>query len=213
MKRERRAVQFTEAALATGYLHLHARVSGLPPGAPADAALLSSEEIHDTEALLAEQGIRGDGAREVLLSAAAARAAAAGGSATALTKAAHEAARDELLEEWGVERALRAQVWPATGQTLMSRLGGGYWSAAVARLGFLANEGGRARGLVRFTDDDYAAAVRDFLAAEPAETGNHSYSGYTAWQALETDGGRRRPSAAAVRKYFGSWSAAKATAG
>lgn len=200
---------FTDAALVTGYLFLHARAQHWAPAALAEPALTPAEVL-DTAAILARQGM-GEAARDPLLLAAAARAALSRAPVTALTKTAYDAARDAALEEWGIDRAQRPNVWPATSQTMMSRLGGGYWNAAVGRLGMAPNERGRARGLVRFTAEDYRAAVGDFLAQPPA-AGSHSYVGYEQWQSREVEAGRPRPSGAAVRKYYGSWAAAKQAA-
>ena len=88
-------------------------------------------------------------------------------------------------------------------------LGGGYWNAALAALGYPVSGLGRRPGGGRYSEDDYRDAVGEFLAAAGTSGGSTSFAAYGEWSRTETAADTRRPSGAGVRAHFGSWQAAK----
>ena len=100
------------------------------------------------------------------------------------------------------------RLWPPTSQTVRAQLGDGNWNAAVSRLGIKVSTRGRAIGHISFTDDEYSAAVADFLAASD----DHSFRAYLEWVADEKAKGIHRPAGATIRKSYGSWNTAKESA-
>jgi len=54
--------------------------------------------------------------------------------------------------------------WPADAQTVMKRLGKGYWSDAMSTLGLVPNIRGRGRGLLLFDEDSYEKALQNYVA-------------------------------------------------
>lgn len=138
---------------------------------------------------------------------------------TSISAAQYDAARTAYLAERHQPSRKGVARWPPTSQTVMKQLGNGSWGDAVASLGLVSNVG-RARGAGRFDDDDYRAVVAEFLTAahDPDDHAvtSDSFGQFTTWlrSASEAEGNapRLRPSAAAVRKHFGTWEAAKASA-
>lgn len=131
----------------------------------------------------------------------------------ALSVARYDAARREYLQQHGEASRAGVAVWPPTSQTLMKQLGDGSWAQAMASLGLEVAQG-RARGAGRFDDAAYRATVRNFLdAVAVAGSGaSASFAAFTAWLAEQKAAGQVHPSAAAVRKHFGSWEEAKTAA-
>lgn len=149
--------------------------------------------------------------------------APAGGDRS-LSAAQYDVARSIYLQEHGIVAKPGVAIWPPTSQTVMKRLGGGSWARAMEALGLTTNAG-RSRGAGAFTDDDYRSAVRAFLDVALEEKSATSFAAYTAWAKTQGVGGQpqsddgrpaaaiKRPSGAAVRQHFGSWSAAVEAAG
>jgi len=131
--------------------------------------------------------------------------------------------RGELLSEislpHGKYEEIRAEIWkaedwngalpgywPPTKQTVMKRLGGGYWVDAMEALGLgRSARKGRARGLLFYKEEDYNDTVRDFVTHCAGNRINPTYSLFDAWRHEESESGRSRPSAMSVRNFFGSW--------
>ena len=134
------------------------------------------------------------------------RALEPGGASISVAQ--YDAARLEYLDETGQESVVGKAVWPPTSQTIRHKLGGGSWASAMEALGLQANSG-RARGASTFSESDYREALMDFMTAAAGEATATSYTAFASWVKQQKADGRRRPSAAAVRAHFGSWSAAK----
>lgn len=101
-----------------------------------------------------------------------------------------------------------AHPWPADGQTVSKRLGGGYWDDAIVSVGLSRSGRGRPRGLLTFTEAEYLDAVVAFRANQIALGYGVSAGSYDDWREREMQGGRSRPSLAGVRLRFGTWHAA-----
>lgn len=134
----------------------------------------------------------------------------------AISAAQYDAARTAYLAERHITARPGVALWPPTSQTVMKRLGGGSWAAAMASLELVANTG-RARGAGTFGDDDYRRAIVEFLTAaadddDPSVTST-SFAAYSAWAKGRQAAGARHPSGAAVRQHFGGWDAAKSSVG
>lgn len=133
----------------------------------------------------------------------------------ALSGAQYDRARRNHLARTKTASRVGVAVWPPTSQTLMKQLGGGSWTRAMTALG-LTTATGRPPGSGTFDDVAYRVAVADFLAAvaDPVEvsTTTESFAGLATWLAERKAEGRNVPSAAAVRKHFGSWSEARRVA-
>jgi hypothetical protein len=97
--------------------------------------------------------------------------------------------------------AVAREVGGPTATRIIQRFG--TWSAACAAAGVRSAAPQRAYRQL-WDADRVAAAVREYLADEPAGT----YAGYAQW-ARAADG---RPSGTTVRNVLGNWNAAKAAA-
>ncbi|MDP9800976.1 adenosylhomocysteine nucleosidase [Arcanobacterium wilhelmae] len=100
-------------------------------------------------------------------------------------------------------------LWPPTSQTIIKRFNG-YWNDALAAIG-LEPRRGRARGGLKFSQDDYIYAIRAYMI-DAAHTGaSASFAGYKTWLERKEKKGEL-PSGAAIRQRFGSWKAALSAA-
>lgn len=101
-------------------------------------------------------------------------------------------------------------IWPPTSQTISVHLGKGNWNHAIEVAGIPQSTRGRALGTSRFTSDDYRKSLVAFCKAKPDDT---SFRSYVEWVKEQRAVGIEHPAGATVRKAFGSWNAAKASAG
>ncbi|WP_186760754.1 sigma factor-like helix-turn-helix DNA-binding protein [Arthrobacter alpinus] len=111
--------------------------------------------------------------------------------------------REELVIALGLVSRQGAFPWPPTRQTVMKRFGG--WNEALEEMGIGATSQGRPKGLLKFTREDYADAVRDFYAVASDAHSNATYAAYEEWVKQEVAAGRPRPSGASVRNVYGTW--------
>jgi len=162
--------------------------------------LLTEFLAHAEEGLIPEIPIE-----EILRRVAGARIEIGSSALLALSHAAYEETRIAVWESEGWAGGTEAY-WPPTKQTVMKRLGGGYWNDAMAAIGVSASvRKGRPRGLLLYSDSDYHGAIRDFywhrvdLGLPPTQ------SAYEDWVKGEQREGAKRPSAMSVRNYFGNW--------
>lgn len=124
-----------------------------------------------------------------------------------LTAAKYDGQRTAVLEELGIGSSRGASIWPPTSQTAVQRYGS--WNAALTAAGLATSSVGRAKGQLRFDAAAYAAAIADFIADCESRGIRATYQQYGLY-AGEHKG--EVPSAAAVRKFYGSWNAALAVA-
>ncbi|MGC2941703.1 homing endonuclease associated repeat-containing protein [Brevibacterium sp. FAM 24638] len=125
-----------------------------------------------------------------------------------LTASRYDALRKTVLGGLGAASIKGATVWPPTSQTAVQRFGS--WNDALKAAGLATNKIGRAKGQLRFDSAAYDKAIGEFLADCEARGLAATYKSYTEY-AAEHKG--EVPSAAAVRKFYGSWNAALAAVG
>ena len=122
-----------------------------------------------------------------------------------LTASRYDKLRKAVLENLGATSAHGATIWPPTSQTAVQRFGS--WNEALKAAGLATNKIGRAKGQLRFDSDAYDKAIAEFLADCESRGTAATYKAYTEY-AAEHKG--EVPSAAAVRKFYGSWNSALA---
>lgn len=125
-----------------------------------------------------------------------------------LTASRYDALRKTVLGRLGAASVKGATVWPPTSQTAVQRFGS--WNEALKVAGLATNRIGRAKGQLRFDAAAYASAIAAFVADCESRGLAATYKSYTEY-AAEHKG--EVPSAAAVRKFYGSWTAALAAVG
>ena len=124
-----------------------------------------------------------------------------------LTAAKYDAHRAQVLEHIGARSIKGATVWPPTSQTAVQRFGS--WNEALKAAGLATNKVGRAKGQLRFAAGAYDKAISVFVADCEERGVGATYKAYGEY-AAEHKG--EVPSAAAVRKFYGSWNKALASA-
>jgi hypothetical protein len=122
-----------------------------------------------------------------------------------LTASRYDKLRKSVLDSLGTTSAQGATIWPPTSQTAVQRFGS--WNEALKAAGLATNKIGRAKGQLRFDSDAYDKAIAEFLADCESRGTAATYKAYTEY-AAEHKG--EVPSAAAVRKFYGSWNSALA---
>ena len=122
-----------------------------------------------------------------------------------LTASRYDQLRKAVLGSLGATSAQGAPIWPPTSQTAVQRFGS--WNEALKAAGLATSKIGRAKGQLRFDADAYATAIAEFLADCESRGTAATYKAYTEY-AAEHKG--EVPSAAAVRKFYGSWNSALA---
>lgn len=122
-----------------------------------------------------------------------------------LTASRYDVLRKSVLGGLGAASVKGATVWPPTSQTAVQRFGS--WNEALKAAGLATNKVGRAKGQLRFDAAAYDKAIAAFVADCEARGLATTYKSYTDY-AAEHKG--EVPSAAAVRKFYGSWNAALA---
>ena len=119
-----------------------------------------------------------------------------------LTKNDYESWRDRWLERFPKAGNVP---WPPTSQTIMKRLGGGFWNEAARDAGLTANTQGRTRGAIFYTGAaEYEDALASFFADCAAAGRSPTVAEYDRWRK-----GRVVPTSAAVRNKYRTWTAAK----
>ena len=156
-----------------------------------------------------QQGLMPDySAEEILRRIAGGKRALDSGATITLTHASYEETR---LQVWAAEgwAGSGEPYWPPTKQTVMKRLGNGYWKDAMQSIGVApAGRQGRARGLLVYTEQDYEKAIVDYYW-ERAQSGlTPTHLGYEEWVKSQQIQGDQRPSAVSIRNFFGSWTRA-----
>lgn len=178
----------------------------IPPDRVLAVATLDDATIRDVSAALAEQGVSEFERARVLGVIAAARRFAADNPKVTLTGAQYESLRIEQLVAWRLNSARGTHFWPPNRQTAMARFGG--WSETLERAGLRKSEVGRTKGLLKYTAEDYHRTAFDFVAWADEQGVSTSVDIYARWRADAKTAGNERPSSAALRNVFGSWSQA-----
>ena len=195
-------------ALIGALLHLAARGAELTPGAssaaalrPADQEILAEVEVALRTQMQAERQVK-KALAEVASSLAGVRTCA---DVPSLTAAKYEKQRTAVLAELGVASTKGASVWPPTSQTAVQRFGS--WNEALKAAGLATSTVGRAKGQLRFDAAAYEKAIAEFASDCESRGVGATYKAYGEY-AAEHKG--EVPSAAAVRKFYGSWNKALA---
>jgi hypothetical protein len=200
---------FSPAVIESGVWYLLACDLQLP----ADPAIALKEldlvQGQEIAAALRQDELDPETVAMVLCRVAAARSYALQNPLVTLTKARFDSVRRQVLDDLGLTSAQGLAPWPPTSQTVMKRLGGGYWADALRGIGITPHTRGRSRGLVVFEEGEYDAAVVDFLAQSTATGQPATFEAYGEWVDSEDRAGRRRPSQGAVRLRYTSWINAK----
>lgn len=197
-------------ALIGALLHLAARDAELTAGGssaatlrPADQEILAKVEVALRNQVQDERQVK-KALAEVAESISSVRTSA--GELT-LTAAKYEKQRTAVLSELGLASTKGASVWPPTSQTAVQRFDS--WNEALKTAGLATSSVGRARGQLRFDTAAYEKAIAEFVADCESRGVGATYKGYGEY-AVEHKG--EVPSAAAVRKFYGSWNKALAAA-
>jgi len=120
----------------------------------------------------------------------------------------HAIYEETRLEVWAAEgwAGGAEPYWPPTRQTVMRRMGNGYWLDAMKEIGVLPSEKkGRARGLLFYTEDGYKDSIKSYYLACAALSKSPTHLGYEDWHRVEKLAGTQRPSGVSVRNFFGGW--------
>ncbi|MGF9660531.1 sigma factor-like helix-turn-helix DNA-binding protein [Arthrobacter crystallopoietes] len=197
---------FSDAVIKAGVYYLVGAELGLAPD-PEYTALHLDLELMDELASILQGGTAGDDDVATILGViGATRHHVAENPATTIAGARYEELRDELVPALGWESRKGSTPWPPTRQTLMARYK--LWNTALESMGLATASLGRAPGLLKFSEEDYQAAI-DAFAQDMHKLGLHpSIERYENWLAVAKSSGVERPSRSAVRNFFGGWSAA-----
>lgn len=196
-------------ALIGALLHLAAIDAGLGSATSSALSPEDSEILTEVEVALRNQTSSGRGVDDALAEVAGSIASVrSSASPVPLTAAKYERQRTAVLGQLGVASSKGASVWPPTSQTAVQRFGS--WNEALKAAGLARSSVGRAKGQLRFDEAAYDQAIATFVADCDDRDLGATYKAYGEY-AAEHKG--QVPSAAAVRKFYGSWNAALASAG
>lgn len=174
-----------------------------------EADILEAREVGE---LLNAAGLDASAVAQVLCRAACARAYVRVHPKASLTRQHYDSLRTQIIDQLGFGSGKGTAWWPPTGLTVMKRLGNGYWADVLSTIGLTASSRGRPRGLVLFDPKDYQDAVTEYLQHATATGRAPTRAGYQEWVDGEQRVGRHRPSFAAVRLRYGTWTASKRAA-
>lgn len=197
------AHHFPASALRFGVLYCAGLHYSETPDAGAALASLDTQDIVEVEAALRAREFDSDEIAAVLGTVAVVQERVR--DDVVLTKNRYMELRRPFSER---PRGAAAHAWPADAQTVMRRLGGGYWDDAMREIGLGTSGRGRSRGLLVFSEAEYTSAVSDYRLEREALRYRAGTSSYDGWRARELQGGRSRPSLAAIIDRFGTWQAA-----
>ncbi|MDP8930771.1 MAG: hypothetical protein M3O70_19935 [Actinomycetota bacterium] len=166
-------------------------------------------EAHEVSVALRGEGVHAERVAAILGLVASTRAHAEEIGGLSLSRKRYDEWRLRILQEIGLASRKGSSPWPPTSQTVMKRMGGGFWAEAMKSVGLIPGAHGRSRGLLMFVEQDYNDAVTDYLA-HAANSGQAStVHGYSRWVEVEERAGRRRPAPASLRRKYGSCTNAK----
>jgi hypothetical protein len=201
---------FPDAALELGVWYVLGLHLQLEPDRGAALASMDFEEASELREALGQRGFSCDQIAEILAVAIEARELAAT-TARSLSKAKYDQLRTRTVASRRDDQGLHP--WPADSQTVIKRLGNGYWSEAMVTIGLVPNERGRSRGLLMFSEDSYPRALEKYVNDRRAAGATTSFDDYDVWRRREYRDGRTWPSGIAIRNRFGSWSSAMRSTG
>jgi hypothetical protein len=203
-----KAFSFTSAGITAAVWYVLAISLGLPSDPVAAIREADLQEAREAAETLRAAGLDDTAVALVLCRAASARVYARGHPEAGLTRKRYDQLRSQVLQELGLQSRKGAAPWPPTGLTVMKRLGDGYWADALSNIGLTPGGKGRARGLVRFDTQGYESAAADYIRHAAATGLAATKDRYQSWVEAEERAGRHRPSFAALRMRYGTWTAA-----
>lgn len=194
-----------ESELTTAaVLALYGRIHRLP--AHESAHVLAPEVRSALLERFARQGTPEEKIREIEGLIAAAQQHIGSDEAKPLSAVSYDNSRRQFVSRLVRAGSAGVRLWPPTSQTVRAQLGGQQWNTAMRSLGIPISTRGKAPGPTRFSREQYVQAVTDFIADSSTD---QSFRAYGEWVAGQNAAGAARPSGPALRKFFGSWSAAK----
>ncbi|MDQ0260448.1 hypothetical protein J2W20_002352 [Sinomonas atrocyanea] len=191
---------FSDEAIAAGIWYLLGSELGLAPDLERAATDLPLALISELRSVLAEAALEPEHVATILGVVASAQAHVEAHPDATITGKRYGTLREELVTVMGFESRKGATPWPPTRQTVQKRFGG--WNDGLAAIGLGTSARGRSKGLLKFTEDDYRVAMRDFVADADRKKTVESYH---EWVIVEAQAGRARPSVASIRNVFSSW--------
>lgn len=203
---EPRTAVFTKDGLIAGMLLAFATKQRLASDQDTAAQQLSFPLLAETLSILGSAGASAQTQVQVLTRIQQARSHLAEHPDSTLGGSEYDKVREELVDEFNLVIARGTTAWPPTRQTVADRFGG--WNEAVAAAGFKISKLGRSRGLVKFSEADYQSVIKSYLADMSRHGQNPSFASFTVWSKEQKSAGKNYPSPAAVRDFFGGWSAA-----
>ncbi len=194
---------FSNVALEAGVWFLLGSELRLKPDYAWAAVNLPQELIDELGAHLVEASVTPEELATILGKIGAAQRAALDDATLTITGARYNELRGELLDAMGLTSAKGAKPWPPTRQTIQKRYDG--WNDALESMGLATAAKGRQKGLLTFTEDDYAQAIVDFVADATASGTEQTFASYEKWVKEQAAAGTRRPSPASIRNFYGAW--------
>lgn len=93
--------------------------------------------------------------------------------------------------------------WPADKQTVTKRFGG--WNESIHSIGLIPSSGGRPKGLLKFTEVQYLAAIIGYIQHSATQGVTPAAERYDPWAKSQRAKGISRPSMASIRNVYGTW--------
>lgn len=205
----REEYNFNQTVIEAGIWFMIARENELECDVLTALTSVSLKEMADVADALGDLGVSSEQVRDVLVSIAAARRRVATDPSLTIAKKRYDEHRGAAIRDLGLSTGRGSRAWPPTSQTVMKRLGDGYWTDALASVGITASDRGRSRGLILFEEADYTRAILSFFRHCQATNASQSFAAFQNWVDNEDRLGRQQPSGAAVRLFYGSWTNAK----
>lgn len=152
--------------------------------------------IHDFRMILSEQLSRQQVAQVIALVETTGDAIA-GGDDTGISFSEYEQARAAIIRETGVDRR---PLSPPPAELIRERTEGRSWHLALESVGMRFPP---VRG--EFSTADYEDASHSYRSTFSVFGSPKEVASYDSWMIAELAAGRERPSAVAIRRYFGTW--------
>lgn len=194
---------FSKEVIATGIWYLLGSDLGLAPDFAYAAVYLDLSLVNELKAVLTSAEVKDDDIATILGIIGAAQKHVADNPEASITRKRYDALREELVVALGLVSKQGATPWPPTHQTVIKRFQG--WNDALEVMGIGTSAIGRPKGLVKFTEAEYADAARDFCSAMAGSGLKPTIDRYDAWTKTESMAQRSRPSGVSVRNYYGTW--------
>lgn len=194
---------FSDVALEAGVWFLLGSELRLKPDPAWAAVYLPQDLLDELGAHLVEASVTPEELSTILGIIGAAQRAALEDRTLTITGARYNELRGELLDAMGLKSAKGAKPWPPTRQTIQKRYDG--WNDALASMGLATAKKGRQKGLLTFTEEDYAQSIVDFIADATASGTEQTFANYDKWVKEQASAGIRRPSPASIRNFYGAW--------